>query len=197
MWREYKQIFVVLGFKEKVSICYLIISVKTHQHVLIGEKLFGQIACETERPAPLETVIKKFHSPPLVLHYVNRMQGLFARKYWRVAQPKKRSSGHPNTHISYDSDKHASIHLYEVELPPAESVADRGERGYSQQEVQAKSQHSDRVVRVSTPGRGIVKHWCSVLPDLKLTDRETVINSFCTETVKNYAKSSEFMVVYE
>lgn len=37
------KIFVVLGFKEKVSICYLIISVKTHQHVLIGEKLLDRL----------------------------------------------------------------------------------------------------------------------------------------------------------
>lgn len=64
---------------------------------------------------------------------------------------------HPDTHKPYDSDTHASIHLYEAELSPAESIADGGERGYSQQDIQAKSQNPHSVVRVSIPGHGGVK----------------------------------------
>lgn len=108
---------------------------------------------------------------------------------------------HPDTHISYDSDTHASIHLYEAELSPAESIADGGERSYSQQDIQAKSQNPHGVVRIRTPGQGGVKFWCSVLPDLKVTVNKTerclLTLSVPMETVPNYPKSSELIVIYE
>lgn len=68
-----------------------------------------------------------------------------------------------------ESNKHASIHLNEAELSPAESIADRSEGGYSQQDIQTKSQNPHRVVRVCTPGYGGVKLWSFVLLDLKMT----------------------------
>lgn len=51
----------------------------------------------------------------------------------------------------YVSHTYARIYLYEAELSPAESIADRGERRYSQQEVQAKSQDPRRVEGVIEP----------------------------------------------
>lgn len=48
---------------------------------------------------------------------------------------------HLGTSVSYESDTHASTHLYEAELSPAESIADRGERCYSQQDIHTKSQN--------------------------------------------------------
>ena len=77
--------------------------------------------------------------------------------------------------------------LYEAELPPAESVADGGERGYSQQEKQAKSQNPHGVVGVWTPGRGGVKHWSSVLPDLKVTVHKTERYVQTVSVLKQYS----------
>lgn len=57
----------------------------------------------------------------------------------------------------YVSRTYARIYLYEAELSPAESIADGGERRYSQQEVQAKSQDAGRVEGVIDPGRAGVK----------------------------------------
>lgn len=110
---------------------------------------------ESIEPAPLETVINiphssscdhqcllskqdagiqpdsdRLHSPSIVLYSVSTM-----------CHCECADTCNTDTHISYDSDKHASIHLYEAELSPAESIADGGEGGYSQQEVQAKSQN--------------------------------------------------------
>lgn len=62
--------------------------------------------------------------------------------------------------------KNDAVHLYEAELSPADSVADGGERGYSQQEVQAKPQNPHGVVGVGAPGHGGVKRRGPVLPDL-------------------------------
>lgn len=47
--------------------------------------------------------------------------------------------------------------LHEAELPPAESVADRGERRDSQQDVEAKSQDPHREVGVGAPRHGRVE----------------------------------------
>lgn len=70
---------------------------------------------------------------------------------------------HSRHYILYPS------YLYKAELSPAEYIADRREGGYSQKEIQAKSQNPNNVVRVSTPGHGGIKWWRFVLPDLKIT----------------------------
>lgn len=82
---------------------------------------------------------------------------------------QKRKLTHPNTHISCNSDTHASIYLYEVELSPAESIGDGGKRGYPQEEKHAKSQYPRRVERVTLPGPDGVKLFGLVLLHLKVT----------------------------
>lgn len=66
----------------------------------------------------------------------------------------------------------AKTYLYEAELPPAESVADRGKRRDSQQEIQAESQDARRVEGVIDPGDAIVKHICLVASGLQGTVRD-------------------------
>lgn len=65
------------------------------------------------------------------------------------------------------SHTYARIYLYEAELSPAESIADGGERRYSQQEVQAKSQDARRVEGVIEPGYAGVKLWRFVIFGLR------------------------------
>lgn len=77
------------------------------------------------------------------------------------------------TNISYYLDTRGSTHLYEVELSPAEGIADRRERGYSQQEIQAKSQYPCSIEGVITPGNRGLKLGRLVLLDLEVTDNKT------------------------
>lgn len=111
---------------------------------------------------------------------------------WRLWHPC--TFRHPDTHTSYGTDSYAHIHLYEVELSPAESIADGGKRRYSQQEIQAKSNNSHRVERVISPGNGCVKLWRLVFFDLKGTskhDREMFVLSFCNgaKSIQNNSRT--------
>lgn len=129
-------------------------------------------------------------------HLVNRMQRLChmlmahtAKEEFYILHHCECVDALKRTHTSYDSDTLASTHLYEAELPPAESIADRRERAYSQQDKQAKSQNPHSIVRVRAPGHGGVKLCRSVLLDLKVTVNKA------KRCVQN-PKSSECMVIY-
>lgn len=81
------------------------------------------------------------------------------------------------------SHTYARIYLYEAELSPAESIADGGERRYSQQEVQAKSQDARRVEGVIEPGDAVLKLWRFVIFGLREKSTRDVHAKFMLEVI--------------
>lgn len=86
-------------------------------------------------------------------------------------QPSPKASKHQNVL--------AKTHLYEAELPPAESVADWGKGRDSQQEKQAKSQDARRVEGVIDPGDAAVKHVRLVASGLREIVRDVHAKKIC------------------